>query len=154
MSCHHSSESEQLFSEVAFSKQKVEEKEPKENAQSCLDFCQEHTERAHQVELFSMKNAISPNSSMFQLELFPLCWELFLGFWGPSISQHLVLGKGEWMSPFLWNSSIVSPHARFSSYIPRPQTLTLLGDMPIKRLRLHLLDELSTLCGICKLYNH
>lgn len=101
MSCHHSSESEQLFSEVAFSKQKVEEKEPKENAQSCLDFCQEHTERAHQVELFSMKNAISPNSSMFQLELFPLCWELFLGFWGPSISQHLVLGKGEWMSPFL-----------------------------------------------------
>ena len=27
-------------------------------------------------------------------------------------------------------------------------------NMPIKRLRLHLLDELSTLCGICKLQNH
>lgn len=157
MSCHRSSESEQLFSEIAFSKQKVEEKEPKENTFDLLGFFAKSIQREPTKLSYSFEKCHLPIAPCFNLSSFPSagnsCWgsgdHLFPSIWS--------WGKESGCSHFC-EILPLSPHGRFSSYIPRPQTLTSLVvttvNMPIKRLRLHLLDELSTLCGICKLHNH
>ena len=92
-----------------------------------MDFCQEHAERVHQVELFSMKNAISPSNAMFQLELFSPLLETRAGVL--EALCFLAFGLGERRGDVPVSVKFLPPlfHGGLSCCIPRPPTSSLLG---------------------------
>lgn len=154
LSCHPPSEPEQLFFEVAFSKQKTEEKKTLKGDPWPLDFYQEMAERVHYVVLFTTKNVMSVNNFMFPFASFSLL--LGAGVGRPPVSPHLVLGKEEAMSHSCGIPPTSPAMVTLLLHSRGPSLTSLGGDhcqCSCRNAQVPVAQAVSS-CGICKLHNH
>lgn len=113
-----------LFSEVAFSRRKVEEVVHNH----CFYFAK-RMQTVHQVELFSTHTKMPslPITSYVNLHLSHSCWELTGVLWDSCLPAFGLRERRE-MSLFLWISSYFSPSSGSPPAFQKPPTLTSDGD--------------------------
>lgn len=152
VSCCLPSEWEQLCSGIVFNKQKIEEKEPTEDAYSHWMFAKKLQKESTTLS-YSLPKMPSLLIHASAHTLLSPAGNLFWGAGGfPACGG---LGKGEEMSPFQWHSSLFSPHSGSLPASQRPPTLNLTVCWPPSICLSKMVSSyLSSSCGFCKLCNH